>query len=101
AEQGKPSLVIGNHKLEGKVVSEPKPLLVLRKVFLPDDDDDHRGDGGDGMIAGGSKGGSDRVQYQIVGKITNKTIFKTRPKPLIRKGGASISSALSAQSKKA
>lgn len=113
--QGKPSLVISNHKLDGKVASEAKPLLVLRKVILADGDRGNETTDGSDSGGGGGEGSSGRrvsvaqpqqrqrqhrVQYQIVGKITNKTIFKTRPKPLIRKSGAPASSALSLQNKK-
>lgn len=83
-------LIICNHKLEGKVASEPKPLLVLRKVTVPHCEED-AGAGGEGAV-GGIK--PQRVEYRVVGKVTRKTIFKTRPKPLIRKlgGGSSITS---------
>lgn len=87
--QGKPALVISNYKLEGKVVPEKKPLLVLRKVVMPEDEEDDQGeDSGEGRDR---DRGQPRVQYQIVGKITSKTIFKARPKPLIRKVGTSTS----------
>lgn len=114
-DNGKPSLVISNHKLDGKVASEAKPLLVLRKVILADGDRGNETTDGSDSGGGGGEGSSGRrvsvaqpqqrqrqhrVQYQIVGKITNKTIFKTRPKPLIRKSGAPASSALSLQNKK-
>ncbi|CAM9912911.1 unnamed protein product [Hapterophycus canaliculatus] len=101
-------LVISNHKLEGKAASEPKPLLVLRKVVV-DVDNEHRGGEGSssssigrngGGSGGGGSGGSaaglvedatrprqQRVEYRVVGRVTRKTIFKTRPKPLIRKLG--------------
>lgn len=69
--------MIGNHKLEGKAATEPKPLLVLRKVVVPRRSDhegvDHECE--------------NSVEYHIVGRVTKKTIFKTRPKPLIRKLG--------------
>lgn len=69
--------MIGNHKLEGKAATVPKPLLVLRKVVVPLPSD---------------HGGVDHeheasVEYHVVGRVTKKTIFKTRPKPLIRKLG--------------
>ncbi|CAM9931647.1 unnamed protein product [Scytosiphon promiscuus] len=98
SENGKPMLVISNHKLEGKAASEPKPLLVLRKVLVDVDDENNSGDGG--RRNGGSNGGAagtaegvrpqqrqQRVEYRVVGRVTRKTIFKTRPKPLIRKLG--------------
>eukprot|EP00904_Undaria_pinnatifida_P007788 jgi/Undpi1/4139/HiC_scaffold_16.g07506.m1 len=99
-ENGKPVLVISHHKLEGKVASEPKPLLVLRKVIVPgcsSSSPDGGGSGSDAGMGGGSgdvvAGGvkRERVEYHVVGRVTRKTIFKTRPKPLIRKmeGGRS------------
>lgn len=89
-KQGKPVLIINNHKLEGKVASEPKPLLVLRKVTVPHREGDAE-TGGEGTVGGIRP---QRVEYRIVGKVTGKTIFKTRPKPLIRKigGGSSTTS---------
>lgn len=92
SSQGKPALVISNHKLEGKAASEPKPLLVLRKVILPDSDPDEKADGGGTDVAGGGGDGKtraarQRVEYRVIGRVTRKSIFKTRPKPLIRKLG--------------
>lgn len=108
--QGKPVLVISNHKLEGKTASEPKPLLVLRKVMVDvNQKSDSSSSNGEKCRRGDSKGdtseggGEDqvgagdsqpqqqlkRVEYRVVGKVTRKTIFKTRPKPLIRKLGGS------------
>eukprot|EP00752_Nemacystus_decipiens_P014761 g13142.t1 len=114
SENGKPMLVIANHKLEGKPASEPKPLLVLRKVLVDvNDENSSGGNSGDGGVSGAkSEGGrhasgvgggregagvgdvgavrqprQQRVEYRIVGRVTRKTIFKTRPKPLIRKLG--------------
>lgn len=91
-------LVISNHKLEGKAASEPKPLLVLRKVVV--DVSDGNGGGGSGAKREGGgdreeKGGggarpppAQRVEYRVVGRVARKTIFKTRPKPLIKKLGS-------------
>ncbi|CAM9883676.1 unnamed protein product [Pylaiella littoralis] len=110
SENGKPVLVISNHKLEGKTASEPKPLLVLRKVMVEvNQKSDSSSSNGEKCRRGGSRGdtseggGEDqvgagdsqpqqqlkRVEYRVVGKVTRKTIFKTRPKPLIRKLGGS------------
>jgi len=50
-----PVLIIGNNKLEGKKTKMPKPLAILRKV---------------------GKG------YECDGLVTQKLVFKTRPKPL-------------------
>ena len=89
-------LVIANHKLEGKPASEPKPLLVLRKVLVDvNDENSGGGQNGDGGSEGTGAGDRDaarrpqqqRVEYRIVGRVTRKMIFKTRPKPLIRKLG--------------
>lgn len=101
-------LVISNHKLEGKAASEPKPLLVLRKVVVDVNDESDsaggsssrsNGGGGEGSSSDGNGGAGfaeegarpqqrhQRVEYRVVGRVTRKTIFKTRPKPLIRKLG--------------
>ncbi|CAM9592976.1 unnamed protein product [Choristocarpus tenellus] len=86
-ENGKPILVIGNHKLEGKMVAEPKPLLVLRKITTAVEGESGVGGSRDGQarLQGDDKNEHRRVEYRIVGKVIRKTIFKTRPKPLIRK----------------
>lgn len=90
--KAKPTLVIGNHKLEGKVVPEPKPLLVLRKISLAGHSDGvARGSPGEHQRHD-EKASQPRVRYSVVGKITSKTIFKTRPKPLILKIGTSTPS---------
>ena len=106
-------LVISQHKLEGKVAAEPKPLLVLRKVVVPVSSSSGgsadrnsggaiRGDPAVGGVGGyglaGASAGEQRVEYHVVGRVARKTIFKTRPKPLIRKleGGRSGSGRLSA-----
>lgn len=110
-ENGKPVLIISHHKLEGKVATEPKPLLVLRKVVVPGSSGQGGSSGGSGgairgdpAVRGGSEDGvagasavGGRVEYHVVGRVTRKTIFKTRPKPLIRKmeSGRSVSGRLS------
>lgn len=86
--QGKPTLVVQNHKLEGKVVPEGKPLLVLRKVVV-EGGESVNGAGADVSDQPSRAAGEPRVEYSIVGKIHSKMIFKTRPKPLIRKLGTS------------
>ncbi|CBJ26829.1 hypothetical protein Esi_0048_0020 [Ectocarpus siliculosus] len=101
SENGKAMLVISNHKLEGKAASEPKPLLVLRKVVV--DVNDENCGGGGGSSGATPEGGGDRegegggaarrppaqrVEYRVVGRVARKTIFKTRPKPLIKKLGS-------------
>ncbi|CAM9963733.1 unnamed protein product [Ectocarpus sp. 12 AP-2014] len=100
SENGKAMLVISNHKLEGKAASEPKPLLVLRKVVVDVNDEISGVGGGSGAIpegGGDSEGGGGgearrpparRVEYRVVGRVARKTIFKTRPKPLIKKLGS-------------
>lgn len=112
--------MISNHKLEGKAASEPKPLLVLRKVMVDADDrsdsssnsnrqerrhgdssgDTSEGGGKDDVGVGhGSEQQRKRVEYRVVGKVTRKTIFKTRPKPLIRKlGGGGLGGGSTARS---
>ncbi|CAM9356448.1 unnamed protein product [Ectocarpus fasciculatus] len=107
SENGKAMLVISNHKLEGKAASEPKPLLVLRKVVVDVDDENSGGGGDSGATREGGgdregKGGggasrppAQRVEYRVVGRVARKTIFKTRPKPLIKKLGSGGSTARS------
>ncbi|CAN0072155.1 unnamed protein product [Ectocarpus sp. 8 AP-2014] len=101
SENGKAMLVISNHKLEGKAASEPKPLLVLRKVVVDVNDENCGGSGGSSGATPEGEGDREgegeaaarrppaqRVEYRVVGRVARKTIFKTRPKPLIKKLGS-------------
>ncbi|CAM9795026.1 unnamed protein product [Chrysoparadoxa australica] len=62
AEAYSTQLVIGAHRLEGNAKPWPKPLLVLRKT---------------------SEGG--KTSYKVVGQVNKRLLFKTRPKPIVRK----------------
>ena len=60
---GRPVLTIGAHRMTGKIVKLDRPLGVLRKRT------DEAGN----------------MRYDVVGMIREKTIFKSRPKPLVRR----------------
>ncbi|EQC33066.1 hypothetical protein SDRG_09585 [Saprolegnia diclina VS20] len=56
-KKGVPTLLIGNHLLEGKAAKLAKPMAIMRK------------DGG--------------AAYTVVGIARKKLIFNTRPKPVL------------------
>ncbi|XP_022903656.2 chromosome transmission fidelity protein 8 homolog [Onthophagus taurus] len=59
---GTPLLIIGHHILYGNESTMEKPLAVMEKVKLMDDES---------------------IEYVIKKIITKKIIFKTRPKPIV------------------
>ncbi|CAG9467702.1 unnamed protein product [Pedinophyceae sp. YPF-701] len=59
---GKVQLTIGHHRLEGSVVQLPKPLLVMAQVLA-------------------QQGGA--TEYDAVGVVRQKVVFKDRPFALI------------------
>lgn len=90
-------LIIGNHQLKGKRVELAKPLAITRKRVR----DEGRRDGSSSESEGPSskkrRPGSDAreseldeltgklnvdSEYEIVGVMRSKYIFKTRPKPI-------------------
>ena len=66
--KGQPSLIIGHHLLNGRVVTLEKPFAVLKKVKIIDEDL-----------------GSSDTEYIVQALVRKKVIFKTRPKPIIIK----------------
>ncbi|KAJ3428875.1 ctf8 chromosome transmission fidelity factor 8 [Anaeramoeba flamelloides] len=60
-------LIVGNHKLEGKVVQLSKPLYVLKKKTTPLE----------------KKNSS--TNYHTIAKITYKYLFNKRPNPYVSK----------------
>jgi len=66
--QSKPTLAIGHHLLEGKIVSLPKPLGVIQRSTTPS--------------AGiGSEEGS--LQWDMVAIVKKKIVFSKRPMPIV------------------
>ena len=80
AFQNKPSLVIGPHFLEGKIVSLPTPLAIMEKKKPPSndqmsgvdvDEEENEEEGG--------------VEWQIVTIVRKKVVFAKRPMPLLNR----------------
>jgi len=75
----KPSLAIGPHLLEGKIVSLPTPLAIMTKKSpsndemsgMDGDEDENREDAG--------------VEWQISAIVKKKVVFATRPMPVLNR----------------
>ncbi|KAL3647354.1 hypothetical protein CASFOL_008322 [Castilleja foliolosa] len=67
------TFTIAYHELTGTKVTLKKPILVLKKIKLPDEE------GEEGDV------NSKRVELDVIGIIRHKIVFKTRPKALITK----------------
>jgi chromosome transmission fidelity protein 8 len=90
--KGKPTLRIGHHLLEGKIVSLPKPLAVLQRVCAPPPPPpappppplDENGDG-DVDIQPNDTKDDDKVatSYAIRTLIRKKIVFSKRPTPIV------------------
>lgn len=61
----KPTLRIGHHLLEGKIVSLPKPMAVLKTVPNPEE------------------GASSPIAFDITAIIRKKIVFSKRPSPMV------------------
>ncbi|XP_027115630.1 putative uncharacterized protein DDB_G0287975 [Coffea eugenioides] len=78
------TFTVGYHELTGTKVPLKKPILVLKKTRVSDEDvvegegEEEKDSGGD--IASPS---NSRVQLAVIGIIRHKILFKTRPKALI------------------
>ncbi|KIK94372.1 hypothetical protein PAXRUDRAFT_828054 [Paxillus rubicundulus Ve08.2h10] len=81
ADMNKPTLLIGHHLLEGKVVNLPKPLGVLHKdvhgVVSPDR---HPSDAN----AGPNSAESEQVSWNVVAVVKKKLVFSKRPMPVAK-----------------
>lgn len=107
--QGKPQLIIGTHRLLGKVVTLPKPLAVFKRhggaaspttgvnnadsVALKGNSGtagetagDANGAGGDAGEAGSMGDGhaTTSTEYAVLGFVKKKLVFKERPRPIVR-----------------
>jgi chromosome transmission fidelity protein 8 len=78
--QNKPTLVIGHHLLEGKVVNLPKPLGVLHKDVCVVSSDRHTPD----ESAGSNSEGSEQVSWNVVAVVKKKIVFSKRPMPIAK-----------------
>ena len=90
--KGKPTLRIGHHLLEGKIVSLPKPLAVLQRICAPPPPQPPQTDkGGDGdvdvdvAIQHGDIKDDNNVatSYAIRTLIRKKIVFSKRPTPIV------------------
>jgi len=87
----KPTLAIGHHLLEGKIVSLPKPLGVIQRSTAPSPhsslqgalDHDPEDDDMDGEKAKKSQG--DQSQWEMVAIVKKKIVFSKRPMPIVGK----------------
>ncbi|KZP31744.1 hypothetical protein FIBSPDRAFT_775782 [Athelia psychrophila] len=81
----KPTLAIGHHLLEGKIVSLSKPLGVMQRSSGAD-----RGsmqDEDEGMF----EKGASSVQWDVVAIVKKKIVFSKRPMPIVGKTAAPTS----------
>lgn len=87
--QSKPTLAIGHHLLEGKIVSLPKPLGVIQRSTPPSalrqnaHNHDPEEDGMDGRQADESDAVSS--QWDMLAIVKKKVVFSKRPMPIIGK----------------
>lgn len=89
--QSKPTLAIGHHLLEGKIVSLPKPLGVIQRCTVPDpsirDAHDHEYAEIGGRKLNELDAGS--TTWDMVAIVKKKIVFSKRPMPIV--GAAAMS----------
>jgi chromosome transmission fidelity protein 8 len=90
--QSKPTLAIGHHLLEGKIVSLPKPLGVIQRSTTPSGphQNAHSHDPGDAMCGIGSGAGS--LQWDMVAIVKKKIVFSKRPMPIVGTAATAVGS---------
>ncbi|KAG1821079.1 Ctf8-domain-containing protein [Suillus subaureus] len=87
-DANKPTLTIGHHLLEGKVVTLPKPLGVMhRKESSKRHDYPGDGDSSRSIENTWNPG----VSWDIVAVVTKKIVFSKRPMPIVNLGGSAQS----------
>ena len=74
--KNKPTLVIGHHLLEGKVVNLPKPLGVLHKHV--------RNPGSSSEAPHDSEGEDKQVRWDVTAVVRKKMVFSKRPMPVAK-----------------
>jgi len=91
-EQGKPTLLIGPHLLEGTINTLNKPLAVLTRVLASAKVTTPEGRGKDTMEIGHENNKEDRpvtspltppTQWKAVGIVKRKIVFAKRPMPIV------------------
>ena len=94
SSQGKPSLLIGHHLLEGTIAPLPKPFAVILRTeglgnAVPELEDDamvldsHTTDGPGGHPS--NIGDSSSSSWSVVGIVKKKIVFSKRPMPVMGK----------------
>ncbi|KAF8440453.1 Ctf8-domain-containing protein [Boletus edulis BED1] len=101
ADMGKPTLVIGHHLLEGKVVTLSKPLGVLHKhvharndgpsAVHPDVSEDEDEDNHECEAQKKEKDESKQVRWDVIAVVKKKMVFSKRPMPTIAKPASTAS----------
>ncbi|KAG9314957.1 Ctf8-domain-containing protein [Chiua virens] len=93
ADMNKPTLVIGHHLLEGKVVSLPKPLGVLHKHVRKAVAAHHSllDDASEGEDEGEKKKGEGEVRWDVIAVVKKKIVFSKRPMPMAAKPASTAS----------
>ncbi|KAI3458173.1 hypothetical protein Pfo_014836 [Paulownia fortunei] len=81
------TFTVGYHELTGTKVSVKKPILVLKKIKLQNEEEEGEGDIN-----------SRRVELDVIGVIRHKILFKTRPKALISRPQPTVKEKVSAPS---
>lgn len=81
-QQNKPTLLIGHHLLEGKLVNLAKPLAVLHRADAPEDAP------GESMSVDDSEQDSQQTNgapksWDMVAIVKRKMVFAKRPMPMV------------------
>ncbi|KAG2348046.1 hypothetical protein BDR05DRAFT_957696 [Suillus weaverae] len=82
-DANKPTLIVGHHLLEGKVVTLPKPLGVMHRKESSKRHS-YPGDGDHSSRLAEDTG----VSWGIVAVVKKKIVFSKRPMPIVNLGGS-------------